>query len=112
MVLQLSRRKPGGTADGGADKKKDDRAEAGTKLVLRNLAFEATRKDVQGLFSPFGHLKSCRLPKKFDGNHRGFAFIEFVTKQVGYLYECSSLRSAVNWVKVCPPSRNACELHN
>lgn len=23
----------------------------------------------------------CRLPKKFDGNHRGFAFIEFVTKQ-------------------------------
>ena len=34
-----------------------------------------------GLFSPFGHLKSCRLPKKFDGSHRGFAFIEFVTKQ-------------------------------
>ena len=38
-------------------------------------------QDIAGLFSPFGHLKSCRLPKKFDGNHRGFAFIEFVTKQ-------------------------------
>lgn len=22
-----------------------------------------------------------RLPKKFDGNHRGFAFLEFTTKQ-------------------------------
>lgn len=34
-----------------------------------------------GLFSPFGHLKSARLPKKFDGSHRGFAFVEFTTKQ-------------------------------
>jgi multiple RNA-binding domain-containing protein 1 len=24
---------------------------------------------------------SRRLPKKFDGNHRGFAFLEFTTKQ-------------------------------
>jgi multiple RNA-binding domain-containing protein 1 len=49
--------------------------------VVRNVAFEATRKDIAGLFAPFGHLKSCRLPKKFDGNHRGFAFVEYVTKQ-------------------------------
>lgn len=39
-------------------------------------------QDIASMFSPFGHLKSCRLPKKFDGNHRGFAFVEFVTKQV------------------------------
>lgn len=26
-------------------------------------------------------LGGCRLPKKFDGNHRGFAFLEFTTKQ-------------------------------
>ncbi|KAL0038738.1 hypothetical protein WJX79_005880 [Trebouxia sp. C0005] len=26
-------------------------------------------------------MKSCRLPRKFDGTPRGFAFIEFVTKQ-------------------------------
>lgn len=26
-------------------------------------------------------LKSLRLPKKFDGKHRGFAFVEFLTKQ-------------------------------
>lgn len=33
---------------------------AGAKLVVRNMAFEATRKDLMGLFGPFGHIKSCR----------------------------------------------------
>ncbi|KAI9187113.1 hypothetical protein LWI28_024546 [Acer negundo] len=37
------------------------------------------KKDDQ-LFSPFGQIKSLCLPMKF-GNHRGFAFVEFVTKQ-------------------------------
>lgn len=41
-----------------------------TKMVVRNVAFEATRKDILGLFTPFGHVKSCRLPRKFDGTHR------------------------------------------
>lgn len=26
-------------------------------------------------------IKSLRLPKKFDGSHRGFAFIDFLTRQ-------------------------------
>lgn len=38
--------------------------------VARNVAFEATRKDIVGLFGPFGHIKSARLPRKFDGTHR------------------------------------------
>jgi len=29
----------------------------------------------------FGELTSVRLPKKFDGKHRGFAFADFVTHQ-------------------------------
>lgn len=58
-----------------------DEEEGSSKLVVRNVAFEATRNDLVGLFGPFGHLKSCRLPKKFDGNHRGFAFVEYVTQQ-------------------------------
>ena len=51
-----------------------------TKLVVRNVAFEATKRDIQKLFNPFGQLKQVRLPKKFDGAHRGFAFIEFNTR--------------------------------
>ena len=30
--------------------------------------------------SPFGQLKTLRVPRKFDGSHRGFAFIDFSTK--------------------------------
>ncbi|XP_059446252.1 multiple RNA-binding domain-containing protein 1 [Corylus avellana] len=67
--------------------KKDEQAEkkvakdkSSTKLLVRNVAFEATKKDLRELFSPFGQIKSLRLPNKF-GNHRGFAFVEYVTKQ-------------------------------
>lgn len=48
-----------------------------TRIVVRNLAFQATAAELRELFSAFGALKSLRLPKKSDGNHRGFAFIEF-----------------------------------
>ena len=61
--------------------KRKERGPASNKLIIRNLAFEATRKDLVEVLGPFGHLKSCRVPKKFDGTHRGFAFAEFVTKQ-------------------------------
>jgi len=52
-----------------------------TKLVVRNIPFEASKKDLQQLFRPLGQVKVLRLPRKFDGGHRGFAFVEFVSKQ-------------------------------
>ncbi|KAM7271765.1 hypothetical protein ACFE04_030979 [Oxalis oulophora] len=60
--------------------KKVDKDKSTTKLLVKNVAFEATEKDLRQLFKPFGEIKSLRLPMKF-GNHRGFAFIEFITKQ-------------------------------
>ncbi|KDO34220.1 hypothetical protein SPRG_19058 [Saprolegnia parasitica CBS 223.65] len=51
-----------------------------TKVICRNIAFEATIKDIRELFGAFGQLKTVRMPKKFDGKHRGFAFIEFLTE--------------------------------
>ena len=62
-------------------KSKIPKGKSATKLVLRNVAFEATKRDVQLLFNPFGVLKSVRVPKKFDGSHRGFAFIEYTTQR-------------------------------
>ncbi len=32
-------------------------------------------------FSAFGEVKTLRLPKKMTGNHRGFVFVDFLTKQ-------------------------------
>ncbi|KAJ8763754.1 hypothetical protein K2173_003536 [Erythroxylum novogranatense] len=60
--------------------KKADNDTSSTKLLVKNVAFEATNKDLRQLFSPFGQIKSVRLPMKFE-NHRGFAFVEYVTKQ-------------------------------
>jgi multiple RNA-binding domain-containing protein 1 len=50
-----------------------------TKIMCRNVPFQATRKEILQLFGSFGQLKKVRLPKKFDGQHRGFAFVEFLT---------------------------------
>ncbi|CAG9460741.1 unnamed protein product [Pedinophyceae sp. YPF-701] len=77
LVLALSRgqrKEPGGS----------NAVEEGlsqTKLVVRNVAFQATKKDLLGLLSALGTVKDLRLPRKFDGGHRGFAFVEFSTKQ-------------------------------
>ncbi|EGD82752.1 hypothetical protein PTSG_03403 [Salpingoeca rosetta] len=56
---------------------------ATTKVVVRNVAFEATKKDIRQLFTPYGDVKSVRLPpKSFDPTqHRGFAFVEFSSKE-------------------------------
>jgi len=52
-----------------------------TKLLIKNLAFEADKDELKKLFSPFGEIKSIRIPKKLDGSHRGFAFIEFISHE-------------------------------
>ncbi|KAI9091630.1 hypothetical protein K1719_028073 [Acacia pycnantha] len=57
-----------------------EKDKSSTKLLVRNVAFEATEKELRQLFSPFGQIKSLRLPMKF-GSHRGFAFVEYVTQQ-------------------------------
>lgn len=53
-----------------------------TILLFFSLLFQATSKELRELFSSFGQLKRVRLPKKFDGGHRGFAFVDFLSSQV------------------------------
>ena len=70
-------------ADAAEERKKTDNAKklAGrrTKIIIKNLPFEASKKDVRSLFGVYGKLRSVRLPKKFDSSTRGFAFADFVT---------------------------------
>ena len=47
------------------------------KLIVRNLAFAASQSDVRDLFGTFGPLRNVRVPKRYDGRARGFAFVEF-----------------------------------
>ncbi|PRT53768.1 Multiple RNA-binding domain-containing protein 1 [Wickerhamiella sorbophila] len=52
---------------------------ASTKIIIKNIPFETTKKDVMELFGTFGQLRSVRLPRKFNKQARGFAFAEFAT---------------------------------
>jgi multiple RNA-binding domain-containing protein 1 len=49
-----------------------------TKLLVKNVAFQTSLQEMRELFSTFGTLKSLSMPKKYDGGHRGFAFVDYV----------------------------------
>ncbi|XP_050311762.1 probable RNA-binding protein 19 [Anthonomus grandis grandis] len=56
--------------------------QTGSKLLVRNVPFQANRKEVFELFSTFGEIKALRLPKKLTPgaeSHRGFAFVDYVS---------------------------------
>ncbi|XP_058728754.1 multiple RNA-binding domain-containing protein 1-like isoform X2 [Vicia villosa] len=74
-ILQLCRVKNDAKVEKRVEKNKSS-----TKLLVKNVAFEATKKDLRQLFSPFGQIKSLKLPMRF-GKYRGFAFVEYVTQQ-------------------------------
>ncbi|XP_042421436.1 multiple RNA-binding domain-containing protein 1-like [Zingiber officinale] len=76
LILQLCHSKKASEAP-----KNDEKNKSSTTLMVKNVAFEATEKDLKQLFSPFGQIKSLRLPVKFGGHHKGYAFVEYITKQ-------------------------------
>eukprot|EP00605_Chrysophyceae_sp_TOSAG23-4_P000162 GSChrysophyteH1.ASY1.ANO1.185.1 assembled CDS len=49
------------------------------KIIIRNIAFQATQNELKSLCSTFGSVKKVRIPKKMDGTHRGFSFVDFTT---------------------------------
>jgi multiple RNA-binding domain-containing protein 1 len=61
-----------------------------SRLCVRNVAFEATAKDIRKLFSAYGRVVAVRLPVKMSAagdattglrkQHRGFAFVEFTSR--------------------------------
>ncbi|KAJ6442958.1 multiple RNA-binding domain-containing protein 1 [Purpureocillium lavendulum] len=69
--------------DAAEERRREDRAKKAaaqrTKIVIKNLPFQATKKDVRTLFGTYGQLRSVRVPKKADHTTRGFAFADFVT---------------------------------
>jgi multiple RNA-binding domain-containing protein 1 len=79
LVIKLSHK----GLDAAEERKKEDRAkkQAGkrTKIIIKNLPFEASKQDVRALFGTYGQLRSVRVPHKFDHSARGFAFADFIT---------------------------------
>ncbi|XP_061842410.1 probable RNA-binding protein 19 [Nerophis lumbriciformis] len=71
------------TAEVSRKKKQVQKKQTGSKILVRNIPFQASVREVRELFCTFGELKTVRLPKKAagSGSHRGFGFIDFITKQ-------------------------------
>ncbi|XP_028913965.1 probable RNA-binding protein 19 [Ornithorhynchus anatinus] len=71
------------TAVTSARKKQKPAKQKTAKILVRNIPFQATVREIRELFSTFGELKTVRLPKKMSGTgpHRGFGFVDFVTKR-------------------------------
>lgn len=82
LELKLSHREVHSSAQT-AKASKQQTKQKSAKILVRNIPFEASSKEVKELFRTFGELKTVRLPKKFGarGEHRGFGFVEFVTKE-------------------------------
>jgi multiple RNA-binding domain-containing protein 1 len=64
-----------------------------SKLIVRNVAFQASKTEIMGLFAAFGNVKRVRIPKKMNGTHRGFAFVDFSSSQEA-LNAMNSLKNA------------------
>ena len=68
-------------------KKQEVKKQKTSKILIRNIPFQANAAEITSLFKSFGELKTVRLPKKLTatlgqtGGHRGFAFVDFVTKE-------------------------------
>ncbi|KAK9450117.1 uncharacterized protein V1518DRAFT_413033 [Limtongia smithiae] len=77
LELKISTR--GSTDAQGTQDGKRSTGPARTKIIIKNLPFEASAKDIRQLFGTFGQLRTVRVPKKFDKSARGFAFAEFVS---------------------------------
>jgi multiple RNA-binding domain-containing protein 1 len=69
--------------DAAEEQRKENRAKAlagrRSKIIIKNLPFEASKKEVRALFAAYGQLRTLRVPKKFDSSSRGFAFAEYFT---------------------------------
>lgn len=85
-------------------------AQTGTKILVKNVAFEATPSELRKVFEKFGELKFVRLPKKNEtsNNHRGFGFVDFLTeedalrafRELGHSTHFYGRKLVLEWAKV------------
>lgn len=79
LVIKASQK----NLDAAEERRREDRAKKlaaqKSKVIIKNLPFETSKKDVRELLRQYGQLRTVRLPKKFDSSARGFAFAEFTS---------------------------------
>ncbi|KRX53996.1 putative RNA-binding protein 19 [Trichinella sp. T9] len=88
IQIQLSKRQTSSSSTSVVDRRlsivpysEKTKPRSQTKIIVRNIPFQASVKEITKLFKVFGNVQSVRLPKKSpNGQHRGFGFVEFNCK--------------------------------
>ncbi|KRX72857.1 putative RNA-binding protein 19, partial [Trichinella sp. T6] len=88
IQIQLSKRQTSSSSSSVVDRRlsivpysEKTKPRSQTKIIVRNIPFQASVKEITKLFKVFGNVQSVRLPKKSpNGQHRGFGFVEFNCK--------------------------------
>merc|ERR1712037_736514 len=65
--LELKRSERAGSKGGKTEESKASLEKPSTKLLVRNIPFQATKEEVTAIFKTFGELSAVRLPR--DGRH-------------------------------------------
>ncbi|CAH0585622.1 unnamed protein product [Chrysodeixis includens] len=82
--LELKRSERGNTNEVRTSKKTTKgTVQNSTKILVRNVPFQANRNELHEIFRAYGEIKTLRLPKKLSpgsDQHRGFAFVDFYSK--------------------------------
>ena len=63
------------------NKKKDSDFDSKANLLVRNLPRDMDQKSLQGLFSKYGNIKSCKLETFSSGDSRGQGYVQFETQE-------------------------------
>ena len=67
------------------------------KIIVRNIPFQTKLYEIRKIFSIFGKILSIRLPKKKNGENRGFVFIDYCSlndaKKAMFLIQNTRLQS-------------------
>lgn len=76
--------------DAAEEKRREDKAKktARTKIVVKNLAFEASKADLRRLLGTYGKLRVVRIPKRYDSR----TLVAHLPYPIGALCCCSCLR--------------------
>lgn len=62
------------------EQKEMEESQTGTKILVKNVPFEASVGELRKIFAAYGQLNFVRIPKKLDGQHRGFCFVDYLMK--------------------------------
>ena len=88
LELKMSEKSSVSSSQNIRKKQSVDEQPGSSKILVRNIPFQATKSEIAALFKSFGELRTVRLPLKLNvgsthsnNNHRGFAFIDYVSME-------------------------------